>query len=138
MRFDGFNLNLLVVLDALLEEKNVTRAAERLHIGQSAASGSLAQLRSYFGDELLVTCARPRNLRFCYRDRLAAGGKNRIGCFCALQPRLQRSGFERRRNELTRHALQHIELTTHDVLQVSPGVSEATSANTSRKRLRAS
>lgn len=62
MRFDGFDLNLLVVLDALLEEKNVTRAAERLHIGQSAASGSLARLRDYFGDELLVMVGRQLKL----------------------------------------------------------------------------
>jgi DNA-binding transcriptional LysR family regulator len=58
MRLDRFDLNLLVVLDALLEERNVTRAAERLHIGQSAASGSLARLRDYFGDELLVLVGR--------------------------------------------------------------------------------
>jgi LysR family transcriptional regulator, nod-box dependent transcriptional activator len=62
MRFERFDLNLLVVLDALLEEKNVTRAAERLHIGQSAASGSLARLRDYFGDELLVMVGRQLRL----------------------------------------------------------------------------
>jgi DNA-binding transcriptional LysR family regulator len=58
MRLDRFDLNLLVVLDVLLEERNVTRAAERLHIGQSAASGALARLREYFGDELLVPVGR--------------------------------------------------------------------------------
>lgn len=58
MRLDRFDLNLLVVLDALLEERNVTRASARLHIGQSAASGALARLREYFGDELLVPVGR--------------------------------------------------------------------------------
>ncbi len=58
MRLDRFDLNLLIVLDTLLEEANVTRAAERLHIGQSAASGALARLREYFGDELLVPVGR--------------------------------------------------------------------------------
>lgn len=58
MRLDRFDLNLLVVLDALLEERNVTRASERLHIGQSATSGALARLREYFGDELLVPVGR--------------------------------------------------------------------------------
>ncbi len=58
MRLDRFDLNLLVVLDALLEERNVTRASERLHVGQSAASGALARLREYFGDELLVPVGR--------------------------------------------------------------------------------
>lgn len=58
MRLDRFDLNLLVVLDVLLEERNVTRASERLHIGQSACSGALARLREYFGDELLVPVGR--------------------------------------------------------------------------------
>jgi LysR family transcriptional regulator, nod-box dependent transcriptional activator len=58
MRFDRFDLNLLVALDALLEEKNVTRASKRLHIGQSAMSGSLSRLREHFGDELLVPMGR--------------------------------------------------------------------------------
>lgn len=58
MRLDRFDLNLLIVLDALLEERNVTKAAKRLHIGQSAASGSLSRLREYFGDELLVLVGR--------------------------------------------------------------------------------
>lgn len=58
MRLDRFDLNLLVVLDALLDERNVTKASARLHIGQSAASGALARLREYFGDELLVPVGR--------------------------------------------------------------------------------
>ena len=58
MRLDRFDLNLLVVLDALLEERNVTKASERLHIGQSATSGALARLRDYFGDELLLPVGR--------------------------------------------------------------------------------
>jgi DNA-binding transcriptional LysR family regulator len=58
MRLDRFDLNLLVALDALLDERNVTRASERLHIGQSAASAALARLRDYFGDELLVPVGR--------------------------------------------------------------------------------
>lgn len=58
MRMERFDLNLLVVLDALLEERNVTRASERLHVGQSAASGALARLRNYFGDALLVPVGR--------------------------------------------------------------------------------
>ena len=40
MRLDRFDLNLLVVLDTLLEERNVTRPSERLHVGQSTASDS--------------------------------------------------------------------------------------------------
>lgn len=53
-----FDLNLLVALDALLAERNVTRAGERLHLSQSAMSGILSRLRHVFGDELLVRVGR--------------------------------------------------------------------------------
>ncbi len=54
MHFKGLDLNLLVVLDALLAEKSITRAAERIYLSQSATSGALARLREFFGDELLT------------------------------------------------------------------------------------
>jgi len=58
MRFHHLDLNLLVVLDTLLTEQNITRAATRLNVSQSAASGLLARLRDYFDDELLVQVGR--------------------------------------------------------------------------------
>jgi LysR family nod box-dependent transcriptional activator len=54
MDFRGLDLNLLVMLDVLLEEKNITRTGERIHLSQSATSGALSRLRYYFKDELLV------------------------------------------------------------------------------------
>lgn len=54
MNFKGLDLNLLVVLDALLSEKSTTRAGEKIHLSQSAVSGALARLRYFFGDDLLV------------------------------------------------------------------------------------
>lgn len=48
------DLNLLVILDALLCEQHVTRAAERLHLSQPAVSHALARLRDLLGDPLLV------------------------------------------------------------------------------------
>lgn len=48
------DLNLLVALDALLTERGVTRAANRLGLGQSAMSHNLSRLRALFGDELLT------------------------------------------------------------------------------------
>ena len=48
------NLNLLRSLQCLIEERHVSRAAQRLHITQSAMSRQLAQLRQLFADELLV------------------------------------------------------------------------------------
>lgn len=50
----AIDLNLLVVLDALLVERHVTRAAKRLCVSQPAVSRALSRLRSLFGDELLV------------------------------------------------------------------------------------
>jgi DNA-binding transcriptional LysR family regulator len=52
------NLNLLLALDALLSEANVTRAAERLGVTQPAMSRSLQKLRERLGDELLVRSGR--------------------------------------------------------------------------------
>lgn len=54
MRFKGLDLNLLVAFDALLELRNVSRAADRLGLTQPAMSAALARLREYFGDELLT------------------------------------------------------------------------------------
>src|SRR5688572_29628258 len=48
------DLNLMVVLDALLEERHVTRAATRLGLSQPAMSRSLGRLRKLVGDPLLV------------------------------------------------------------------------------------
>jgi DNA-binding transcriptional LysR family regulator len=48
------DLNLLVALDALLTERSVTRAAERLHLSQPALSASLARLRTHFNDPILA------------------------------------------------------------------------------------
>jgi DNA-binding transcriptional LysR family regulator len=54
MKLSQFDLNLLVALDALLSEKNVTRAGIRIHLSQSATSAALARLRNFFQDQLLV------------------------------------------------------------------------------------
>ncbi|WP_194790456.1 LysR family transcriptional regulator [Pseudomonas sp. UFMG81] len=55
------DLNLLVTLDALLAEHNVTRAAERLHLSQPTVSVQLARLREALGDPLLLP--GPRGMR---------------------------------------------------------------------------
>ncbi|MEY4761827.1 MAG: hypothetical protein RLZZ200_1683 [Pseudomonadota bacterium] len=58
MRFQRLDLNLLVALDALLTERSVSLAAERICLSQSATSSALGRLREYFGDELLVVKGR--------------------------------------------------------------------------------
>jgi DNA-binding transcriptional LysR family regulator len=52
------DLNLLVALDALLAERNVTRAARRLGLSQPALSAQLARLRDLFGDPLFLPAQR--------------------------------------------------------------------------------
>ncbi|WP_010545070.1 LysR family transcriptional regulator [Sphingomonas elodea] len=54
MRLDRFDLNLLVAFHTLMEERSVTRAAERLHLTQPAMSAALRRLRESFNDPLLV------------------------------------------------------------------------------------
>jgi len=69
----AIDLNLLVVLDALLTEGSVTRAAERLALSPSAMSRSLARLRASTGDPLLVRAGQalvPTPLALELRDKI--------------------------------------------------------------------
>jgi DNA-binding transcriptional LysR family regulator len=58
MDLTQFDLNLLPVLRALIEEESVTRAAKRLRLSQSATSAALARLRRTLGDDLLARSGR--------------------------------------------------------------------------------
>jgi DNA-binding transcriptional LysR family regulator len=59
---NGADLNLLVSLDALIEEGNVTKAAARLNVSQPALSAQLARLRDIFRDPLLVPSKTGRGM----------------------------------------------------------------------------
>jgi len=58
MNLRQLDLNLLVALDALLTDCNITEAGRRVHVTQSTMSGSLGRLREFFGDDLLVPAGR--------------------------------------------------------------------------------
>ncbi len=58
MRFQGLDLNLLIVLDALLKEKSITRAAHRLYVSQPAVSSALKKLRTHYSDPILTRVGR--------------------------------------------------------------------------------
>jgi LysR family transcriptional regulator, nod-box dependent transcriptional activator len=97
VKFKKLDLNLLVALDVLLKECSVSRAAEVLNLSASAMSNSLARLRDYFGDELLVQIGRkmvltPRaeGLQEAVRDVLL-----RIDSTIADQPEFDPSGSDR-------------------------------------------
>jgi len=79
MNLRGMDLNLLIVLNALTEERSVRRAGARIGLSQSATSHALARLRSLLGDELLVRTATgmeptPRALALAGPIRLALEG----------------------------------------------------------------
>lgn len=97
MRLNRLDLNLLVALDALLTERSITRAAERLNLTPSALSSALSRLREYFDDELLVQVGRkmeltPRaeGLQDAVRDVLV-----RIDSTIALRPRFDATTSDR-------------------------------------------
>ncbi|MCT8176364.1 LysR family transcriptional regulator [Variovorax sp. CY25R-8] len=76
------DLNLLLTLDTLLAERNVTRAAERLNLSQPSVSVQLAKLREVFNDPLLVPAqrgmrptARADELREPLREALESLGR---------------------------------------------------------------
>jgi LysR family transcriptional activator of mexEF-oprN operon len=73
------DLNLLVAFDALLTERSVTKAANRVGLGQSAMSHNLARLRQLFADELLVRSPEgmrptPKALALADRVRITLSG----------------------------------------------------------------
>ena len=62
MDMTGHNLALLASLSTLLDERNVTRAADRLGISQPALSAQLARMRDLFGDQLLTPAASGKGM----------------------------------------------------------------------------
>jgi DNA-binding transcriptional LysR family regulator len=79
VKLSSLDLNLLLVLHAVLEERSVTKAAKRLHVTPPAISNSLARLRDVLKDPLLVRTGRglsptPRALELgpLLREALAA------------------------------------------------------------------
>ena len=57
MDHEGFDLNLIVAFNAMMEERHVTRAARRIGLSQPAMSAALARLRKLTRDELFVRSA---------------------------------------------------------------------------------
>jgi DNA-binding transcriptional LysR family regulator len=79
----SLDLNLLVALDALLQQRSVTRAAEQMGLSQPALSASLARLRRHFGDQLLTRVGNdyrltPLAVQLKERTRIALSGVERV------------------------------------------------------------
>ncbi|AKU93565.1 Transcriptional regulator, LysR family [Labilithrix luteola] len=78
MSITNVDLNLMVVLHTVLAERNVARAADRLHVTPSAVSNSLARLRDLIGDPLVTRKGRgivptPRAIELAPRIAKAIG-----------------------------------------------------------------
>lgn len=58
MRFNGLDLNLLVALDAMMTERNLSAAARSINLSQPAMSAAVARLRAYFCDDLFIMRGR--------------------------------------------------------------------------------
>ena len=79
----NLDLNLLVSLNALLQHKSVTKAAQQLTLSQPALSAALARLRRHFNDELLYRVGNEYHLtplaaELRQRARLALDGVERV------------------------------------------------------------
>lgn len=78
----SIDLNLLLVLHAVLEERSVTRAARRLGLSQPAVSNALARLRAVLGDRLVVRAGgslEPTPRAAAVLPQLAAGLRELAG-----------------------------------------------------------
>ncbi|MFJ7215056.1 LysR family transcriptional regulator [Amycolatopsis sp. NPDC098790] len=83
MNLARLDLNLLVTLDALLDQRSVSRAAEQVGLSQPAVSAQLARLRRHFGDELLARFGNqyrltPLAVQLRGRVRTAVNGVERV------------------------------------------------------------
>jgi DNA-binding transcriptional LysR family regulator len=98
-RLATLDLNLLVVLDVLLAERNVTRAARRLGLSQPTVSNALARLRELLGDQLLVRSSRgmvPTARALAVQHRLGAalaGIADVVSVGASFDPRTARRSF---------------------------------------------
>jgi DNA-binding transcriptional LysR family regulator len=98
-RLAKLDLNLLVVLDVVLAERNVTHAAQRLGLSQPTVSNALARLREALGDQLLVRTAHgmvptARALAVQHRLSEALGGiADVVNAGATFDPRTARRAF---------------------------------------------
>ena len=103
----NLDLNLLLTLEALVEEGQVTRAAKRLHVSQSAMSHALARLRVALGDEVVVRLPRgvqptPRTLALAEPVRRALTIlRDAIADSADFEPSTYRGRFRFATNDMT-------------------------------------
>lgn len=122
----GKDLNLMVALRALLEEANVTRAGDRIQMGQSSMSSALSRLRLLFADELLVRVGRDYELTPLARLLLPQVQltlpliENALGSGEPFDPRLSHRTFKLLMSD---YAMVELNLRLSEVLEVAQDIS---------------
>jgi len=88
MDFHGIDLNLLVAFNALMNERNVTRAATQVGVSQPAMSAALSRLRNLLGDPLFQRSSAGLIPTVRARDLAApiAAALHQIECAMVSQP----------------------------------------------------
>lgn len=112
----AFDLNLLPILDALLDEKSVSLAAERINLSQSATSSALLRLRETFDDPIVIREGQrmmPSTRALLIRDQLKAG----LGTIGDVIAQLKNDGREMRHRLVSLSAPEHIQLTLINAIQ---------------------
>jgi DNA-binding transcriptional LysR family regulator len=122
-----FDLNLLVLFEALWEERSVSAAARRLQLGQPAASAALSRLRKLIGDDLFIRAGSrmeptPRATALVEAVRAALGQiRQALDQSTQFEPGGSRATFVIGHNDYT--ALATLPGFVSHVRRVAPGVS---------------
>lgn len=126
MSLAGKDLNLLIALRALLEEEHVTRAGDRIGMGQSSMSAALSRLRVQFNDELLVRVGRDYQLTPLARQILPQVQltipliEQALGTDMSFDPRISTRTFTMMMSDFAALELAPV---LHRALEVAPNIS---------------
>lgn len=135
MNLRSIDLNLLVIFDALMTERHVTRAASRIAMSQPAVSNALSRLRHIFKDELFIRTAgrmepTPRALELGTSvQQILRQAERLMSTDVAFDPADSEREFMARMSDLigylvlphiTRHLREHAPAISLNVVHLSP------------------
>lgn len=112
----AFDLNLLPILDALLDERSVSLAAERVNLSQSATSSALLRLREMFNDPIVIREGQrmvPSMRALLIREQLKTG----LGTITDVIAQLRNEEKEAHHRLVSLCAPEHVQLTLVNAIQ---------------------
>jgi DNA-binding transcriptional LysR family regulator len=125
--FDKLDLNLIRVFDAVMEERSVLRASQRLHLSQSAVSHALSRLREGLGQEIFVRTGKgmtPTSFAFEISGPLRAALQSMSNALtqaaCAFQPESVSRSFVIAANDYISATL--LPQLNHQLATAAPGI----------------